>query len=167
MDHCPSRLLDRPTAPRRAAWSPGTSPSASHGDRGAQPHDDTVLPPLWIRGAQSPGSQLELFAVLTAAALVPLGWIFGRLLHLALIRLIPGTLRGYPIPALLWADAVLGLLVVLLYDPGTSLGGTSLGQMLTMPWIGMQLTATPVVAGVYGIAEGWLSLSPARTVGRR
>jgi hypothetical protein len=44
------------------------------------PHDDTVIPPLWLRAANSPASQLELLGVLAAAVLTPLGWLAGWLL---------------------------------------------------------------------------------------
>src|SRR5258705_3936521 len=43
------------------------------------PHDDSVIPPLWLRPAKSLASQLELFVVTVAALVVPLGWVGGRL----------------------------------------------------------------------------------------
>ena len=85
------------------------------------PHDDTVIPPLWLRTAQSPASQVE--AVLVAAALIiaPLGWLGGYLLKCVVTHLIPRTLRAYPIAGFLWAGAVLGLLIAVLYDPAPNL----------------------------------------------
>ena len=44
------------------------------------PHDDSVIPPLWLRTAKSLASQLELFVVTVAALVIPLGWVGGRLL---------------------------------------------------------------------------------------
>ncbi len=32
--------------------------------------------------------------------------------------------------------------------------------MVVVPWLCVQLAAAPVVAGVYGIAEGWLAIPP-------
>src|SRR2546423_1538590 len=58
------------------------------------PHDDTVVPPLWLRAANSPASQLELLGVLVAAVLAPLGWPAGWLLKHAVSQLIPATLRA-------------------------------------------------------------------------
>ena len=37
------------------------------------PHDDTVIPPLWLRTATSPASQVELLVVGLCAAVAPLG----------------------------------------------------------------------------------------------
>jgi hypothetical protein len=117
------------------------------------PHDDAVIPPLWLRTAKSPASQMELVAVTLAALLVPLGWIGGRLLKEVVTRLIPGPLRAFPIAALLWSGALLGLLIVLVYHPAPTFG-----QVVLTPWLCLQLAAVPTVAGVYGVAEGWLAV---------
>ena len=117
------------------------------------PHDDVVIPPLWLRTAKSPASQMELVAVTLAALLVPLGWIGGRLLKEVVTRLIPGPLRAFPIAALLWSGALLGLLIVLVYHPAPTFG-----QVVLTPWLCLQLAAVPTVAGVYGVAEGWLAV---------
>jgi hypothetical protein len=37
------------------------------------PHDDTVLPPLWLRNAHSPAAQLELMGVLALTLLAAVG----------------------------------------------------------------------------------------------
>src|SRR5882757_785192 len=76
------------------------------------PHDDTVLPPLWLRTATSPPAQMELAVVTAAAVLAPLGWLGGWLLKHLVVQLIPGTLRAYPIAALLWAGVLLGGVVL-------------------------------------------------------
>jgi hypothetical protein len=117
------------------------------------PHDDTVIPPMWLRAANSPASQLELVIVLVAAVLAPLGWSAGWFLKQVVTRLIPGTLRAYPIAALLWAGAALGLLIIVLYDPAPTFG-----QTVFTPWLCAQLAAAFVAAGLYGVAEGWLAL---------
>jgi hypothetical protein len=119
----------------------------------ADPHDDTILPPLWMRSAKSPASQVEMIAVCATAVIVPLGWMVGRLVNYVVVQLIPGTLRAYPIGAFVWAGALLGSLIVLFYDPGPTLG-----QILLAPWMCVQVAAVPVVAGAYGIAEGWLAV---------
>jgi hypothetical protein len=93
--------------------------------------------------------------VLIAALAVPLGWLGGWVLKRAVVGLIPTTLRGYPVAALLWSGAGLGLLTMLLCqsvnDPSESLQ-----QLTLLPWACAQLAAVPAVAGLYGIAEGWL-----------
>jgi hypothetical protein len=117
------------------------------------PHDDTIIPPLWMRTAKSPASQLEMLAVCAVALIAPLGWLGGWMVNRVVIHLIPGTLRAYPIATLLWAGAVLGLLIVLLYDPAPTLS-----QIVLAPWVCVQVAAVPVLAGGYGIAEGWLAV---------
>src|SRR5258705_2267303 len=104
------------------------------------PHDDTVIPPLWLRAANSSASQMELLAVAVVALVVPLGWISGGIVKGVVTRLVPGTLRAFPIAALLWSGAVLGLLIVLIYDPAPTFG-----QVVLTPWLCLQLAAIPVV----------------------
>src|ERR1700722_15471990 len=41
------------------------------------PHDDTVIPPLWLRTVNSPASQVESLVVTVTAIVVPLGGIGG------------------------------------------------------------------------------------------
>jgi hypothetical protein len=121
------------------------------------PHDDTVIPPLWLRVANSPASQLELVSILVAAALAPLGWLAGWALKHIVTQLIPGTLRAYPIAALLWCGAALGLLIIVLYDPAPTFR-----QTVLVPWLCAQLAAAFVAAGLYGVAEGWLAVPGSR-----
>src|SRR3954451_21785064 len=66
------------------------------------PHDDTLNAPLWLRASKSPGAQLELCAVLLAALVAPIGWPAGFAAYQAIVRLIPQTLRAFPIAAMLW-----------------------------------------------------------------
>jgi hypothetical protein len=117
------------------------------------PHDDTVIPPLWLRSAKSPASQAELLVAVLCAVVVPLGWPGGWLAKRFVTHLIPGTLRAYPIAAMLWSGALLGLLIPLLYDPPPTFTQTAV-----TPWLCAQVAAVPVVAGSYGIAEGWLAV---------
>jgi hypothetical protein len=121
------------------------------------PHDDTIIPPLWLRAANSPASQLELLGVLAAAILAPLGWIAGWVLKQVVTQLIPGILRAYPVAALLWAGTALGLPIIVLYDPAPTFG-----QTVLTPWLSAQLAAAFVAAGLYGVAEGWLALPGSR-----
>lgn len=117
------------------------------------PHDDTVLPPIWLRIAQSPAARTEWIAVNTLAVLVPLGWPLGYLAHRLTTRTIPTTLRAYPITAMLTAGAALGALTILGYSPGDSVVA-----ILLDAWIPMQIAAIPAVAGIYGILDGWLAI---------
>ncbi|WP_018604174.1 hypothetical protein [Mycobacterium sp. 155] len=125
------------------------------------PHDDTLLPPLWLRTTRSPASQVELVLMSAVVVLAPFGLIGGYVLKAVVTRLIPGDLRGYPIAVLLWAAAGLGAVIVVLsllvYQPGASFG-----QVAVMPWICVQFAAVFAVAGVLGIAEGWLAVAASR-----
>ncbi|PXX06383.1 hypothetical protein [Mycolicibacterium moriokaense] len=121
------------------------------------PHDDTILPPLWLRTVKSPTSQIELLAVTMVACAVPLGWAGGYLLKEVVTHLIPGYLRGFPIAALLWSGAMLELLTALAYNPAPTFGSVALS-----PWFCLEVAAVPAVAGVYGVAEGWLAVSGSR-----
>ena len=98
---------------------------------------------------------VELAVVTIFGLLVPVGWLGGWATKPILVQLIPLRLRGFPIAALLWSGAGLGLLTLLLsyvaYDPVGSLGEAAL-----LPWGCLQLAAAPAAAGIYGIAEGWL-----------
>src|SRR6478672_4526049 len=86
------------------------------------PHDDTVIPPLWLRTAKSPASQIELLVVTMAALVVPIGWLGGHLLMKVVTAVIPKHLRAFPIAALLWSGALLGALIVVVYDPAATFG---------------------------------------------
>jgi hypothetical protein len=152
------------TIQRRRAEQLGRRVRARQRRRAAaipDPHDDTVLPPLWLRSAKSPASQAELTVVLLAVLAAPLGWLGGWMVKRLLAQLIPATLRGYPVAALLWSGAGLGLLTTLLcqavYDPAQSLR-----QVALLPWCCLQVAAVPAVAGIYGIAEGWLAVPGSR-----
>ncbi len=117
------------------------------------PHDDTVIPPLWLRTAKSPASQIELLIVMIVALVAPAGWLGGLVLKRVVSKLIPHTLCAFPIAALLWSGVAMGLVIVPLYDPASTVC-----QIVVTPWLCLQLAAVPVVAGIYGIAEGWLAV---------
>lgn len=121
------------------------------------PHDDTVLPRIFWRQTRSRFSKVELVLVAVVAALVPLGWPAGVLLKSVITSLIPETLRGYPIAALVWSGVGLGVVTVLVYEMVYDPAG-SFGQIAVLPWLSLQVAAAPVVAGVYGILEGWLAV---------
>lgn len=127
----------------------------------ADPHDDTLLPPLWLRTTRSSASQVELALVSGVVVLAPFGLFGGYVLKAVVNRLIPRVLRGYPIAALLWSAAVLGAVLVVLYllvyQPGASFR-----QVAVMPWVCLQFAAVFAVAGVLGIAEGWLAVAASR-----
>lgn len=116
------------------------------------PHDDDVRPGVLFRKAADTG-WWEKTIVLTAAVAAPIGWPLGRLAYARIVRLIPETLRAYPIPALVWAAVVCGAPLVVFYDPAPSLWST-----LVVPWLLAQIPATFLAAGIYGVLEGWLAV---------
>jgi hypothetical protein len=118
------------------------------------PHDDTAIPPLVLRTAKSPAAQVELMGVTLLAIALPLGWFGGWLLKRVVVSAIPGALRAYPIAALVWSGAILGAAILLCYHPGNSLG-----QTVGAPWLCTQVAAVPVIAGLYGVLDGWLAVS--------
>ena len=118
------------------------------------PHDDTIISPLWLRLTKSPASQVEMFVVVLVAVLVPVGWLGGQVVNTAVTQMIPARLRAYPIATLIWSGAVLGLCIALFYDPAPTVG-----QIVVAPWMCAQVAAIPFVAGVLGIAEGWLAVA--------
>jgi hypothetical protein len=121
------------------------------------PADDDVIHYLLSRPIKTPYAGLDFAIVVVAAVLAPIGWPAGRSVHKAIVRLIPDTLRSYPVAAFMWASVVTGLPLALLYDPDTTLM-----QTVLVPWLLGQLPATAFAAGVYGILEGWLAVEGSR-----
>lgn len=125
------------------------------------PHDDTALDPLWLRAGRSRAAQVERAVVTAAAVLAPMGWPVGRWLAAAITTLIPDTLAGFPIAALLWSGAglvtVTALADLLSCDPAGSFG-----QTVVLPWLALQAAAVPLTAGLYGLADGWLAVAASR-----
>lgn len=121
------------------------------------PADDDVMHPFLLRGVHSPYAAVDALIVGVVALLAPLGWAAGRLLYGAIVRLIPGTVRSYPVAALVWAAVCVGVPLPLLYTPGPTLG-----TALLAPWLLAQVPATLLAGGMYGILEGWLAVDGAR-----
>lgn len=116
---------------------------------GADPADDNVIGPLWIRKP----TPAEAVIVGVAAALAPLGWPLGVLIYRRTVDLISTDLPSYPIAVLLWSAFGTGVLTVLLYWPNGSLVTT-----LAAPWLIAQIPAAFATAGIYGILDGWLAV---------
>ncbi|MBB3606428.1 hypothetical protein FHT40_006119 [Mycolicibacterium sp. BK556] len=121
------------------------------------PADDDVMHPLLLRGVHTSYAAVDALIVGILALLAPVGWPAGRLLYGAIVRLVPATLRSYPVAALLWAAVIAGVPMPMLYTPGPTLG-----TALVAPWLLAQLPATLLAAGIYGIVEGWLAVDGAR-----
>jgi hypothetical protein len=116
------------------------------------PHDDTVLDPLWSRVSRSHASRIELAVALVAAAAAAIGWPAGWALKRVVSTLIPDTLSGFPIAALAWSGVGLEVLTVLAYQMVYDPGG-SFGQVTVLPWVCVQIAVAPLAAALYGVAE--------------
>lgn len=112
------------------------------------PHGAQIAPPPMLFRA------LEVVIVAVAALAAPIGWPAGRLLYRYMTTLIPKRMRAYPISALLWF-AVLDFFVplLILVDAPVSQWPTPV-QL----WLIIQMPVTFLVAGIYGILEGWLAV---------
>lgn len=119
--------------------------------------DDDVIHPWYMRPVKTPYAGLDWAILMTGAVLAPLGWPVGKAVSKWIVQLIPGELRSYPVAALLWSAAVIGAPMPLVYEPGDSLFSA-----VAAPWLAAQIPAALFVAGVYGIAEGWLVVDGAR-----
>jgi hypothetical protein len=117
------------------------------------PHDDQVAAPLAFRTAATPTGAMESALVTAVALAAPLAWPLGRVLYGWITTLIPDRLRAYPIPALAWTAVVSGLPLPVLFDPQPSLWSA-----VITPWMLTQIPATFLVAGAYGVLEGWLAV---------
>ncbi|OBJ90370.1 hypothetical protein [Mycobacterium asiaticum] len=121
------------------------------------PADDDVIHPWYARPVETPYAMLDWVILMTAGVAAPLGWVAGKGLSKCIVQLIPGELRSYPVAALFWASALIGAPLPLLYEPGDSLYSS-----LVVPWLAAQIPATLLIAGIYGIVEGWLVVDGAR-----
>jgi hypothetical protein len=133
-------------------------------DRAAQnsgarvdPADDDVIHPLLARPVKTTYAGLDFAVVVVCAVAAPVGWILGKGLYCAVVRLIPHLLRSYPVAAFMWAAVVVGSPLALMYQPADTLTGT-----LGLPWLLAQAPAVLLAAGMYGILEGWLAVDGAR-----
>jgi hypothetical protein len=121
------------------------------------PADDDVIHPLLARPVKTTYAGVDLVVVLVCAVVAPVGWLVGKGLYHAALRLIPHLLRSYPVAAFLWAAVVVGSPLALLYRPAETLTGT-----LLLPWLLAQAPAGLLAAGMYGVLEGWLAVDGAR-----
>lgn len=119
--------------------------------------DDDVIHPWYMRPVKTPYAMLDWAILMTGAVLAPIGWPVGKALSKAIVQLIPDELRSYPVAALLWSAALIGAPMPLIYEPGDSLSSAVLA-----PWLAAQIPAALLIAGLYGIAEGWLAVDGAR-----
>lgn len=119
--------------------------------------DDDVIHPWYMRPVKTPYAMLDWVILMTGAVLAPIGWPVGKAISKGIVQLIPGELRSYPVTALLWSAALIGAPMPLIYEPGESLSSAVLA-----PWLAAQIPAALLVAGLYGIAEGWLVVDGAR-----
>jgi hypothetical protein len=117
------------------------------------PYDDNLTHPLWARSGTTFEGVGERLVVMLCALAAPIGWPLGRLLYQQLLTLIPERLRAFPLPALLYSAAGLGVLTAVLYTPGESLS-----TALLAPYLIAQIPATFAAAGTYGILNGWLAI---------
>ena len=115
--------------------------------------DDLPRNPLPARGHASTTGQIEWAAFWVMLAFIPFGWLAGKGIYRLTVALIPDTLRSYPIVAFLWAALLPGAMIVVLYDPAPGLG-----PKVFWVWVAAQLPAMLLIAGLYGIVEGWLAV---------
>lgn len=114
--------------------------------------DDLARDPLVARGTQTFFGAVEAFGFYCMLLFIPLGWLAGRGLYKLYSALVPGVYRSYPLVPMLWY-ALIGFLIPLFFDPGPGLIANVL-----VPYLLAQLPAMFLVAGIYGIAEGWLAV---------
>jgi hypothetical protein len=120
--------------------------------------DDLARNPLPARGHSSLIGGLEYVGFWAMLLFVPFGWLTGKGVYRLYVTLVPQVLRSYPIVAILWLSLV-GVLIPVLYDPGPGLGSKVFG-----PWLAAQIPATFLIAGLFGIVEGWLAVPGALQV---
>jgi len=125
------------------------------------PADDNVIHPWYMRPPKTPYAMLDWCIFMIAGVLAPAGWPLGKMISTTTVQLIPaGVLRSYPIAGFMWAAAAIGLpLPMVVMFGGTS---ESLADAIVLPWLVAQLPAALLVAGIYGILEGWLAVDGAR-----
>lgn len=113
------------------------------------PHEDTVLQPIYLRTGPSPAMCLEGVIVLVCAFAAPLGWLAGYGIYRGLVSWIPDRIISYPITALAWGSVAVGV-PVMLAVPGPF-------SPLAV-WLLVQLPAALLAGSVYGILQGWLAI---------
>ncbi|MGD9622349.1 MAG: hypothetical protein AB7G47_20190 [Mycolicibacterium sp.] len=118
------------------------------------PHVQGIAERLFLRDTKSRAAVLEMVVVIGAALIFPVAWPGGKLLYSWLTRRVEApefTLHTIPITALCWIGTVLMWLSALLITPS----GTLVGVLL-VPWVWVQGAGIFLMAGMYGILEGWL-----------
>ncbi|CDM79587.1 hypothetical protein MMARE11_p00850 (plasmid) [Mycobacterium marinum E11] len=128
-------------------------------DTGARvdPADDDIIHPWYARPTNTPYAMFDWLLFMVGAVVAPLAWPAGKAMSVYVVQLIPSELRSYPVAAFMWAAAVVGLPLPLLYEPGDSLMSAAV-----VVWLVAQIPAALLMAGVYGILEGWLAVDGAR-----
>jgi hypothetical protein len=125
------------------------------------PADDDVMHPWWLRPVNTSYAALDWAIFMTVGVLAPIGWLVGKVIYKVIIQLIPDELCGYPIAACCWSAVATGMpfpVVCAIWTPG------DLTSALVLPWLFAQLPATLLVAGVYGILDGWLAIDASRGI---
>lgn len=115
--------------------------------------DDLPRNPLPARGHASVIGQIEWCGFAIMMLFIPLGWLVGRVVYQIALALIPATIRSYPIVAFLWGSLLPGAAILVFYDPAPGLGSKVLWV-----WVAAQFPAALLIAGLYGIVEGWLAV---------
>ncbi|WP_441964643.1 hypothetical protein [Mycolicibacterium houstonense] len=115
--------------------------------------DDFARNPLPARGHTSLIGSIEWAGFWVMMIFIPMGWAVGKGIYKITVALIPDTLRSYPIVAFLWSALIPGFAIVLLHDPAPGLG-----PKVFWVWVAAQFPAALLIAGLYGIVEGWLAI---------
>ena len=122
------------------------------------PADDDVMHVLLERLPKTVYGARDWALVGILALLAPIGWAAGKGIYKAVLQLIPGELRSYPVAAFMWSAFCVGLPIAWLSEPDPS----SLTATVVVPYLFAQLPAALLAAGLYGIIEGWLAVDGAR-----
>lgn len=120
------------------------------------PHVQGIAERLFLRQMQSRAAVLEVTVVVLGALIFPIAWPGGKLLYTWLTRRVEApefTLHTIPITALCWIGTALMWLSALVITPSGSLAG-----VLLVPWVWVQGAGLFLMAGMYGILEGWLAI---------
>jgi hypothetical protein len=125
---------------------------------GPASHAESITPSIWKRK----GSWQKALLVATFVAL-PIGWPLGWAAWRAMELAVPDRFSRYPWRECLAAGLVAALLLLVTPLPHTD---TAYGAIAA--WAIVQAAATPTVAGVYGLLNGWNAApeDPARVLRR-
>ncbi len=116
----------------------------------------------------SQATWIEWFVIFGGMLVFPIAWPAGRALYKHFTTWIADRrLQAPPIVALVWlAAAVLALFALIVDGDHDALygRGSSMTWMVMFPWLAVQLSGTFLIAGVYGLVEGWLAIPGATDV---